>query len=78
MTEKIGAKISITGCNLHLKQIKVKRMIKKFYVYMISSECNKVHHIGMTNEIHRRVAGHKEHLNKDRRGPLHAALSYPT
>ncbi|MCX6226807.1 MAG: GIY-YIG nuclease family protein [Bacteroidia bacterium] len=39
-------------------------MIKKFYVYVMASECNRVLYIGMTNDLYRRVKEHEAHLNK--------------
>jgi len=39
-------------------------MIKKFYVYVMASDCNRVLYIGLTNDLHRRVKEHQIHLNK--------------
>ncbi|MFA5814881.1 MAG: GIY-YIG nuclease family protein [Bacteroidales bacterium] len=39
-------------------------MIRKYYVYIMASGCNRVLYIGMTNDLHRRVFEHKTHRNK--------------
>ncbi|MCX6224297.1 MAG: GIY-YIG nuclease family protein [Bacteroidia bacterium] len=39
-------------------------MIRRYYVYMLASECNRILYIGMTNDLHRRISEHKTHLNK--------------
>jgi putative endonuclease len=43
---------------------KTKSMIRKFYVYMMASNCNRVLYIGMTNNLSRRVLEHKTHCKK--------------
>ncbi len=39
-------------------------MIRRYYVYILASKCNRVLYIGMTNDLHRRISEHKAHLNK--------------
>jgi putative endonuclease len=39
-------------------------MIRRYYVYMLASECNRMLYIGMTNDLHRRISEHKTHFNK--------------
>ena len=38
--------------------------MKKYYIYMLCNQSNSTLYVGVTNDLERRVAEHKGHLNK--------------